>query len=60
MKERSDNLVCTLCGKPWIKFMNRCECGGFCSWGYEKDGKMLSWAEYPFKNNKENDKNLKK
>jgi len=45
-EERLDSetkLVCVLCGEPWIEFMNRCECGGFCTWGYEKEGDLLSW-----------------
>jgi hypothetical protein len=29
-------LMCVLCGSEWIpNFKNRCECGGFCTWGYE-------------------------
>jgi hypothetical protein len=28
--------ICVLCGKPWLPAVkNRCECGGFCTWGYE-------------------------
>ena len=51
MKEEEE-LVCTLCGEPWTPSLkNRCECGGMCTWGHEKDGKMLSWGRYPFKNN---------
>lgn len=35
--------ICVLCGKPWLpSIKNRCECGGFCTWGYEL-GKPLSW-----------------
>ena len=49
-EEKSDSeLVCVLCGEPWMpEFKNRCECGGFCSWGYERGGEMLSWGIYPF------------
>jgi hypothetical protein len=43
-------LVCVICGEPWEpEYKNRCECGSFCTWGYEKGGKMLSWGKYPFK-----------
>ena len=46
-EEKSDletNLVCVICGNPWEpSFKNRCECGGFCTWGYEKGGDPLSW-----------------
>ena len=45
--EEDDGLICVLCGEPWIpSFKNRCECGGFCTWGYEVDGEMLSWEDY--------------
>jgi hypothetical protein len=47
MEEDYDNLVCVLCGELWEpEYKNLCECGGFCSWGYEKGGKMLSWGNY--------------
>jgi hypothetical protein len=36
-------LVCVLCGRPWEQHANRCECGGFCTWGTEKGGKPSSW-----------------
>lgn len=43
-EEVDDGLVCVLCGEPWTPFFkNRCECGGFCSWGKEKDGPPSSW-----------------
>lgn len=35
-------LICVKCGRSWPKFANLCECGGFCSWGYEM-GKPLSY-----------------
>jgi len=39
-------LICVLCGEPWEPgYKNLCECGGFCTWGYEKGGKALSWRE---------------
>jgi len=42
--DNPDNLVCVLCGEPWIPgFKNRCECGGFCTWGEKKDGPPSSW-----------------
>ena len=48
-EEKSDletNLVCVICGDPWEPaFKNLCECGGFCSWGYEKGGVALSWGD---------------
>jgi hypothetical protein len=29
-------LICVLCGKEWLpEFKNRCECGGFSTWGYD-------------------------
>jgi len=44
MKKEEKELVCVLCGKPWVpKFKNRCECGGFCTWGEEKGGNPSSW-----------------
>lgn len=34
MKDKK--LICVLCGKEWEPpVKNVCECGGFCSWGYE-------------------------
>ena len=41
MKKRK--LICVLCGQEWgakNPFTNKCEnekCGGFCTWGYEKN-----------------------
>ena len=38
------DLVCVLCGEPWLPTVkNRCECGGFCSWGEKKGGDPMSW-----------------
>lgn len=38
------DLVCVLCGRPWVPtFKNVCECGGFCSWGEAKGGSPSSW-----------------
>lgn len=40
----SDDLVCVLCGEPWEpSFKNRCECGGFCTWGEAKGAQPSSW-----------------
>lgn len=40
------NLVCVLCGEPWEPMVkNRCECGGFCTWGPAKGAKPSSWRE---------------
>ena len=39
-------LVCVLCGEPWEPpITNRCECGGFCSWGEVKGGEPSSWIK---------------
>ena len=28
-------VICVLCGQEWLpEIKNRCECGGFCTWGY--------------------------
>jgi len=41
---KADQLVCVLCGRPWTPgCKNRCECGGFCTWGEKKGGKPSSW-----------------
>jgi hypothetical protein len=38
------DLVCVICGEPWEPpIKNRCECGGFCTWGYAKGADPLSW-----------------
>ena len=38
------DLVCVLCGSPWLpEIKNRCECGGMCSWGKKKGGLPSSW-----------------
>lgn len=31
----SKKLICVLCGRDWIPYLNLCECGGFCTWGFE-------------------------
>lgn len=42
--DKIDDLVCVLCGAPWQPpIKNRCECGGFCTWGKAKDGPPSSW-----------------
>jgi hypothetical protein len=34
--ELNKKLICVLCGREWLPAIkNRCECGGFCSWGYK-------------------------
>jgi hypothetical protein len=33
-KPKEEKLICVLCGAEWIGYKNRCECGGFCTWGY--------------------------
>lgn len=34
--EQEKILICVLCGKEWLPVIkNRCECGGFCTWGYK-------------------------
>jgi len=39
-------LVCVCCGAPWEPAVkNRCECGGFCTRGYSKGGRALSWRD---------------
>jgi hypothetical protein len=39
-----DAPVCVLCGRPWLPSVkNRCECGGFCTWGKAKGEKPASW-----------------
>lgn len=38
--------VCVLCGRPWVpSIKNRCECGGFCTWGKEKGAEPESWEK---------------
>ena len=39
-------MICVLCGRDWEPYMNRCECGGMCSWGHEM-GKPSSWTVNP-------------
>ena len=41
--EASSDLVCVLCGLPWRRYMNRCECGGMCSWGTAQGASPDSW-----------------
>lgn len=37
------DFICVLCGRPWVPAVkNRCECGGFCTWGRAM-GKPDSW-----------------
>jgi hypothetical protein len=37
--------VCVLCGAPWAPAVkNRCECGGFCTWGPAKGAPPSSWT----------------
>lgn len=43
MKNNEKKFICVLCGRDWKPYMNVCECGGFCTWGYEI-GKPLSWT----------------
>ena len=39
-----DDLVCVLCGRPWIPSVkNRCQRGGMRSWGDKKGGDPSSW-----------------
>jgi hypothetical protein len=45
MSNKIENLVCVLCGEPWIPgCKNRCQCGGFCSWGPHKGAEPSSWT----------------
>jgi hypothetical protein len=38
-------IVCVLCGEPWEPpVKNRCECGGFCTWGEAKGAQPDSWT----------------
>lgn len=38
--------VCVLCGEPWEPgWKNRCECGGFCTWGRAKGAEPDSWIK---------------
>ncbi len=47
-EQNDDALVCVLCGRPWEPAVkNRCECGGFCTWGTAKDGDPDSWDVHP-------------
>ena len=46
MPKEERQSICVLCGEPWIPAVkNRCECGGFCTWGYERNGDPLSWTK---------------
>lgn len=45
-EEPKGDLVCVLCGEPWEPgYKNRCECGGFCTWGPSKGAQPSSWNE---------------
>jgi hypothetical protein len=44
MDKNEEKLVCVICGEPWEPYKNRCDCGGFCTWGHEKGGKPSSWT----------------
>lgn len=45
MSDSQDELVCVLCGRPWLPGVkNRCECGGFCTWGEKQGGDPSSWT----------------
>jgi hypothetical protein len=38
--------VCVICGEPWEPAIkNRCECGGFCTWGPAKGAEPDSWVK---------------
>jgi len=44
------DLVCVLCGAPWLSFSNRCiqpACKGFCTWGETMGGPPSSWDVHP-------------
>jgi hypothetical protein len=44
--ESLEDLVCVLCGAPWEPAVkNRCECGGFCTWGKNKGAEADSWNQ---------------
>lgn len=38
-------LVCVLCGRLWEGCKNRCECGGFCTWGPANGAEPSSWIK---------------
>lgn len=43
-KDDREISVCVLCGEPWLPSVkNRCECGGFCTWGAAKGAPPDSW-----------------
>ena len=43
---QKDMLVCVICGRPWVpSIKNRCNCGGFCTWGDKKGGEPSSWQK---------------
>jgi hypothetical protein len=45
MPDTKETFVCVLCGEPWATAVkNRCECGGFCTWGPAVGAKPSSWT----------------
>ena len=42
-KDKEEPFVCVLCGAPWPRFLNRCACGGFCTWGLAQGAPPSSW-----------------
>lgn len=43
MRRKQKEMICVLCGRAWEPAIkNLCECGGFCTWGYELN-KPLSY-----------------
>lgn len=43
VEDEKESSVCVLCGAYWPPFQNRCECGGFCTWGPAKGADPSSW-----------------
>lgn len=42
----SKGSVCVLCGRSWEPpVKNRCECGGFCTWGHAQGAEPDSWVK---------------
>lgn len=47
-RQRPLGTVCVLCGAPWEPgCKNRCECGGFCTWGPYQGAPPSSWMITP-------------
>ncbi|SRR5579871_498248 len=45
-KDLFGDLVCVLCGRDWSPpIINRCTCGGFCTWGPAKGADPSSWIK---------------